>query len=58
MVVSLKFDIVLTSNYILFVVTDSSVLKNDMKQRLAKERRQERKRQEEGIFCLCFVHFF
>jgi hypothetical protein len=29
-----------------------------MKQRLAKERRQERKRQEEGIFCLCFVHFF
>ncbi|XP_073919462.1 uncharacterized protein isoform X2 [Castor canadensis] len=30
------------------MVTDSSVLKNDMKQRLAKERRQERKRQEEA----------
>lgn len=35
---------------ILFLVIDGSVLKNDVKQRLAKERREEKKRQQEGLF--------
>lgn len=38
------------SNYILFLVTDGSVLKNDVKQQLAKERREEKRRQQDGIF--------
>uniref|UniRef100_A0A452U0B7 MAP7 domain containing 3 n=1 Tax=Ursus maritimus TaxID=29073 RepID=A0A452U0B7_URSMA len=33
---------------ILFLVIDGSVLKNDVKQRLAKERREEKKRQQEA----------
>lgn len=31
-----------------FSVLDGSVLKNDLKQKLAKERREERRRQQDG----------
>lgn len=38
-------------NYIHFLlVIDGSVLKNDTKQKLVKERREEKRRQEDGIF--------
>lgn len=48
------------------VVLDGSVLKNDIKQQLAKERREERKRQQEGMYvtfpfmshfplCICYI---
>jgi hypothetical protein len=45
--VALKCDIKLTGNYS-FVILDGSVLKNDVKQQLAKERREQQKRQQEG----------
>lgn len=45
-----------------FVVLDGSVLKNDVKQQLAKERREEQKRQQEGMHSgqcyLCTAHVF
>lgn len=40
----------LISHYI-FLVIDGSVLKNDIKQKLAKERREEKQRQD-GMFSI------